>query len=831
MTEKDTLSKRKLNIYFAVGVVILGALAVIGVIHFKSVVPEPSGNDVWGHLYKSEYLYMAMKRGQIYPLYDETWYNGIQLYRYWPPFSYYITALLMCFTGGNVINAYYLLFGVYIFFGGLAFLLIGRRCGRPVLGTALAVLWFFMPENARMYVDEGNLPRMVVSFLLPYLIYFIWVYLREEKRWALAGILIFTMLITITHIMMIAMIGIGTFLFLLFDHHRKMGIRRQMIILLTMICGILIMGVWLVPSLTGGISSMDSEAASDVMTMWMSDISSSLNPINRINGDASAFYFGISVVLLSIAGILLADNRKKSGFILALVILVLTTPDVMPILRKMPMSQALWMTRFTVIAYGFFFLSLIEWNRLRKPFVVAAVMILVIDAVPSFTFERYDIPANDDGVAAAGLLRDNTSQRASLMDLSSLGSYPSYGVCTDGGASYTFGWAWQGAATADNIMLLNQALENEQYDYLFDRSVELGDDTVAIDRKYIGAKGKTLEDVTVSAEKNGYKMTYESDEICLFKLDSPDEFGVVTQYDGIAIGDYADGITLAFPSFKAGISSNIEDYSVDELKKYSTVILTGFAYNTREKAEEMVRTLADSGVNVVIDMTHVPADSATRQHVFLGITDMSVSLESSYPILTYEGEQISPIGFPDNMSEWNTGYITGTMNVTGTFMYEMEQLVFAGTDKDSQNIKYVGLNILYYYSVTGDSGVEKIAEDIIGVSPGNLPKRTLVPISKEITDDGMVITVSDTLANPSGGAVINTTLAYQDIFVSDSDILDENNLLCVGTGVTNIKFKYPLFWPGLLMSIAGLGGMSAIWIFTCKSRNSYRTGSHKKKKN
>lgn len=433
MTEKDKFSRRKLNIYFALGVVVLAALAAVGVIHFKNVVTEPSGNDVWGHMYKSEYLYKALKRGQIYPLYDETWYNGIQLYRYWPPLSYYITALLMCFTGGNVINAYYLLFGVYIFFGGLAFLLIGRRIGRPVFGTALAVLWFFMPENARMYIDEGNMPRMVVSFLLPYLIYFIWVYLREEKRWALAGILIFTMLITVTHIMMIAMIGIGTFLFLLFDHHRKMGIRRQVIILLTMICGILIMGVWLVPSLSGGISSMDSEAASDVMTMWMSDLSSSLNPLNRINGDIGAFYFGISVVLLSIAGILLADNKKKSGFILALVILVLTTPDVLPILRKMPMSQALWMTRFTVIAYGFFFLSLIEWERLRKPFVIASVIILVVDAIPSFTFERYSVPANDDGVAVAGLLRDNTSQRASLMDLSSLGSYPSYGVCTDGG--------------------------------------------------------------------------------------------------------------------------------------------------------------------------------------------------------------------------------------------------------------------------------------------------------------------------------------------------------------------------------------------------------------
>ena len=66
-------------------------------------------------------------------------------------------------------------------------------------------------------------------------------------------------------------------------------------------------------------------------------------------------------------------------------------------------------------------------------------------------------------------------------------------------------------------MLLNQALENEQYDYLFDRSVELGDDTVAIDRKYIGAKGKTLDDVTASAKKSGYTLTYESDKVCKYR--------------------------------------------------------------------------------------------------------------------------------------------------------------------------------------------------------------------------------------------------------------------------------------------------------------------------
>lgn len=815
MTERDTSTRRKLNIYFALGVVMLAVLAVVGVIHFKSVVTEPSGNDVWGHLYKSRYLYEALKRGKFYPLYDDTWYNGIQLFRYWPPLSYYITAFLMFFTGGDVILAYYMLFGVYVFFGGLAFLLIGRRQGRPLFGAALAMLWFFMPENARMYVDEGNMPRMVVSFLLPYLIYFIWVYLREEKRWALAGILIFTMLITVTHIMMIAMIGIGTFLFLLFDHHRGMGVKRQIIILVTMICGILIMGVWLLPSLSGGISSMDSEAASDVMTMWMSDLSSSLNPMNRLNGHASAFYFGISVVLLSVAGILLADNRKKSGFILALVILVLTTPDVLPILRKLPMSQALWMTRFTVIAYGFFLLSLIEWNRLKKPFVVAAVLILVIDAIPSFTFERYSVPANDDGVKAAKLMKANTTQRASLMDLSGLGSYPSYGLCVDGGVSYTFGWAWQGAVTADNIMLLNQSLENEQYDYLFDRSVELGDDTVAIEKRYVGLKGKTLQDVIDSAKKSGYTLTDEKNSVYLFTLDCPDEWGVVTRYEGIAIGDYADNVTLAFPVFRSGSSSNIEDYTCDELYEYKTVFLTGFTYNNRENAEKMVKDLADHGVNVVIDMTHIPADNATRQHVFMDVTSMSVTLENAYPSLTYNGSQVLAGAFPEGMEEWNTGYITGDIKVTGEFNYEMEKLAFAATAQDSDNIKYVGLNLVYYYSVTGDGGVQEMIEDILGANSSDLPQRTIVQIAREISDEGMVITTDQTSDIPDG-SYINTTLAYQDIFVSDSDISEENNLLCVKPGVTTIKFRYPMLLPGMLVSMIGLLGMVGIWIFARK---------------
>ncbi len=33
----------------------------------------------------------------------------------------------------------------------------------------------------------------------------------------------------------------------------------------------------------------------------------------------------------------------------------------------------------------------------------------------------------------------------------------------------TFGWAWQGATTADNIVWINTALTEEYYGYMFDR--------------------------------------------------------------------------------------------------------------------------------------------------------------------------------------------------------------------------------------------------------------------------------------------------------------------------------------------------------------------------
>ena len=52
----------------------------------------PNGSDTFAHLYKGQMLYQALKEGNLYPMYDPYWYNGVQMLRYWAPLPVYFLA-------------------------------------------------------------------------------------------------------------------------------------------------------------------------------------------------------------------------------------------------------------------------------------------------------------------------------------------------------------------------------------------------------------------------------------------------------------------------------------------------------------------------------------------------------------------------------------------------------------------------------------------------------------------------------------------------------------------------------------------------------------------
>lgn len=128
----------------------------------------PKGSDVYGHLFKANVLYNSIKSGHIYPLYTNLWYNGQQLFRYWPPMAHYVLALLQFIEGGNILNAFVLFIGLCFVIGGFGWLLFGIREKRIVLGTVIGIIYFFLPDNMRVCFSEGNVPRIFITALMPY---------------------------------------------------------------------------------------------------------------------------------------------------------------------------------------------------------------------------------------------------------------------------------------------------------------------------------------------------------------------------------------------------------------------------------------------------------------------------------------------------------------------------------------------------------------------------------------------------------------------------------------------------------------------------------------
>lgn len=800
------IATRKSNRLFVLGILILLACAGIFTAFLWCNHWEPSGNDVWSHLYKAKVLYESIQEGNWYPLYSEKWYNGIQLYRYWAPSAYYCMSLLQWITGGDILHAYYLFAGVMIFFGGLPFLMTGRLTNRPILAAACSILWFFLPDNIRVFFCEGNMPRIITSLVIPYVIFFLWSYVRRKKRFALIGLMLSMALMTVSHLMLTALVGIGSFLFLLFDYIHNREFRRDAEALTAMVIGILTSGIWFIPAISGGMMSMgdSSSGARDLLTF---PLSTSLNPMNRVTGVADTYYYGISVILVAVFGILLADKRRKAGFVLAIVTLLGTTPAATTITSHLPLGDFLWLARITALSYAFFFLSLLEWRTLKRKYALLLVALLTLDSGITLTcLPRYYTPTSAAARSDSQLLKDYTTQRANLMDQSSYGSYPSWGLSTgDDAIDYTYGWAWQGAATADNIMLMNEAQEHEQYLYVFDRSIEMGDDTVLVKKSYVKDESGLLSD----AELCGYQLIDTTDTAYFFRKNTPEQFGVRTDYLGLTIGAYAQTLSIYYPAFTIGDSAYIDDYTTEELCKYQTLFLSGFEYHNQTAAENLLKEVAASGTRVVIDSAHLP-ENGVMQKEFLGMAQSQITFQGNLPNLNYNDQTVVTGSIPNGDTSWQTGYVSGLDQVLGYVNSAGQTIPFLGYNDSDPNIYYLGLNLAYFAINADNSDLWPVLNDAFGINYNQIPNRELIPLTLTITDNTITI--------HSEQADVNTTLAYQDNFLTEQTIYEENNLLYISDEDVTIRIVYPCAKKGGLVSLVGILLGIGMIIYTFRKR-------------
>jgi len=786
-----------------IGILTIGIAALITTAIVQMTNSYPTGSDVYGHLFKIKTLYEEIQNGNYYPIYTTNWYSGIELFRYWPPLSYYFVCIFMFMTGADIYKAFLIFIFAAYFIGGCGWLLFGYREKRIPLSIALGVIYFLLPDNMRAFFEEGNIPRVFITMLLPWVFFFVFDYLYHNKKKALIPLNLLIVLCVATHIMISAMLGISIFFVCFFYSILNKEIRREIILLTDAVLGYVECGIILLPGLMGGIVTQGSSAAVETSASWSQLAVKSLNPFIRFN-NLDLFYFGLSLFLIIIIGLWAMRKKTAPCFATGLLIFIGTTMIVLPILSALPLGQVLWMMRFVPMAEVVTLVGFIYWDRLKKWAVIAFLAVIILDSSISLryiTIPMRTIDEREENAEKKILLDDAldiVDNRLALMDLSLWHSYPTYALIKNGrDADSLFGWSYQGAYTIKEIVSLNEAFEDGFYDYVFDRLYIYGCDTVLVKRDLIiGENGE--EKLLLAARAKGYELMDYTEACFMLKHNIVDgKYGVVLNHENVCIGKGSEYLSYLYPDFYKLANESLDDYTFEDLKDYKKIYLSGPTYDDKQHAEQLVQELSDHGVKIFIDMNALQEDKSIGRNSFLGVVAQPITFTDSFPIIEKENKSQFKLPFySDEYSAWRTVYFTNLETVTRKTEYKKgKYLDYLGTSPN-ENITYIGLNLVYYCRENSDNeDLYEFLDEIFEESRSETPNHTYVPL--DINIDKNNITIETTEDN------VMTNLANLDSFVSEKELGNER-FVSVNEGITNIRIIYAYFKEGLICSVLGI---------------------------
>lgn len=819
MAEKKKHNNIILTILFAlipIGYVLIACGLMLGV--SRSGI-YPSGSDVTYHIHRADLVYRGLVSGNYWPSYDPLWYNGVEILRYWPPLTAYVMGLLELFCGGNSFTGYVFFTGVLYILDAFSWYIIGAKSGRRFLGAAIGAVWFFLPVNMFVLFGAGNLPRALSGAFVPLLLFSVTEYMRTRKWSCLFAISLLMALTIFCHLGYGGMVALGI-LFFLFLY---IAINRRTTgffdVVLALVLGFALTGVWLIPSLVGGISNVDS---SETMAGFFQSLSITLNPVRRYAAGDLPVYFGLTAFVVALLGLFVSNRQCAPGFLNGILICLFSSTAFYPVFRSLPGGQYMWMMRFFSFGVCCIVLSFLYWKTLKKWFILLIAVFTVLDCIPSlymaFGNQSDEQPYIRYDRAQAEMLVDEakamTKQRLLVFNEGTGGVIDAY-LMSDWRSltPNVFGAGWEAANTASNIAQLNRAANENHYGYMFDRSLDMGADTVLVRlpviRDYSFRPEEVISSVDAAASSCGYSLCDSNEYMRLYHLaDCPDQWGTVTKYRGIVIGSQAYRIALDFPVCREVSTTNLNDFTYDDLKDYEVIYLSGFTYDDQTEAENLILRLSENGVRIVILADGIPENHSSHNRNFLGVTCNDVKFENGFPELDTVDGTLDTRLFPTDMKEWNTVSLDNLGEVWGTVEDDGLSLPFYGTGKNS-NLIYVGLNLTLYYGLTEDEGVGRLLSRAMNLDSSELPDRRVVALQESLSDTGITIT--------SDEDNVNTALAWHDSFDSDRPIAEDNHLVHVDSGTTEITFTYPYFRYGLLVSALGLLLLLALAVFRKKA--------------
>lgn len=723
-------SFKPLSLLIAVMTVGLFGLAINYQILFSTASHFTWNTDAINHLFKAEYLYSTISKGNMTPLLTEYWNTGPTI-TYHLTLPYYLLALLRFFSPDIFLAGKYYLAACTLA-GGLSWLLLARFVGlwQSVL---LSVIWMLWLGNVSLIFAQGNIPLVLVVNLLPALLAVVLSLMgRKPSLISFLPKIILVQVIALSQPKAAVILGFCLVVyFLLAWIFKACSFPAAIRGILFYFVGLMTSAWWLLP-VTPDLFFNDALKGSQeyLGSILMPDMHYSAGSAFYLHWEIAFVGVVLSVLLTWNAKLAWAKSLAVSGVIFSL----LTFPFMQKVYQVLPFSQMAWPADFsgiaavTLLASAFAFQPRSQgqgflYKKYRLEFLLIVIFsFMMINSVLAFPEARRNA-SEIEGDFVENSLQEGQVWRQALIDLSPGDSPETSFLLANGLSKMGLGWIWQGGATSGMLSLQNKGMELQYYPYLMRTSLFHGITSLMIKNDSI----RRPEEFRQAAELAGYRFVSNQGDVSLWqKSDRP--FLIKKMTKGLLIGKQAGLMALRFPGLEVGFSNYLDDYSLDYLSKYPLVVLTGAEWRSESRSERLAVDYAGAGGRLIVDLAGVPKSVLSKQPEFLGVYGEPVVLPDSLVVFG-QGKNVY---LPQTLSPTaeNSSYVPmGLDHVELSFdYYGNTASIFGYKEVGGARIGFLGANVAKMAVFSGDDAALKLVQGVLDV-PVDFTPGTTVPLT------------------------------------------------------------------------------------------------------
>jgi len=621
---------------------LIGAILIVSGTIFYLFIPNlfskgmMYGGDEAAHMFIPKYIVDYFKIHHHLPVINPYWYNGTETLHHIPWLDYIPIAIIYLITKDiyltNRIFTLLLLLaaGMSMFF----FLYKRNNIRSAIIGATIFPFIPIIYFTARMSVT-----RVTPIILMPLAFYFSDEIL--EKKFSAHNFIILAVIFA-AMIFSHPINGLGALIFLTiyilvrFLSDKGIPFKKFSIWLLAFVAACGLIAFYAIPFL---LEPITYHYPGDIAKM----------DLGRVTNQALVDIAGPLLAGLAIFSFFKTRNRKKWALLVPGILSFLcVTVFAVPFFKLLPWASysILSLTMISILYWATTAFEFPTLNpKIRLPIALLAVPLIII--VSLFYFNDMVKISNTIGKS---FTRSWTLDFENIYpQLDTLKNIPNagrvYSIKVSAGEDwvvtalahkyYSEGHYFSITRLSKEIAWINDASDNGYFDYVIAK-MNLFNDRIYIDSsdlrnfyKSNPSQGPTFYELL---EKDGYKnisSQKDNPNMAIYYKDKPSAYLIPLDEKTLIIGQHAYNYAAFQPNSYIAGSIYLDDYDLDFLKNFDNLVLYGFGYHDKNKAEKLVSDYAKSGGRVTIDMLNVQNSKLEAEDVFLGVQSTPEKTETS----------------------------------------------------------------------------------------------------------------------------------------------------------------------------------------------------------